>query len=53
MISKENKRIATTVSKTIYKVLQDEAEYQGRTVGNLVSQIIKHYIKNKKNISLE
>lgn len=53
MIKKENTQITFITSKKVKEILIDEAEYQGRTVSNLVNQIVNHYIKNKKTISLE
>ncbi|WP_373899254.1 ribbon-helix-helix domain-containing protein [Haloimpatiens sp. FM7315] len=48
MIKKENTRINVTISKKIHEMLVKEAEYEDRSVSNLVLQIIKkHYnIKN-------
>lgn len=48
MIKKENTRITVTVPKEIHARLIEEAEYEDRSVSNLVLQIIKeHYnIKN-------
>lgn len=47
MISKDNTRIAITIPKELLAQLKDEAEYQGRSVSNLVSWIIKNYFKAK------
>lgn len=50
MIKKENKRINVTVPKTIYDKLSEDADYEDRSVSNLVLKIIKkHYkIKNEE-----
>ena len=50
MIKNENTRITITLPKKTLKKLKNEAEYDGRSVSNLVLKIInEHYkIKNDK-----
>lgn len=49
MVNGENTRISVTTPKAIYKLLQKEADYDDRSISNLVLKIIKeHYgIKNE------
>ncbi|RXI70528.1 ribbon-helix-helix domain-containing protein [Clostridium tetani] len=54
MISKKNTRIKVTVSKKLNAKLKEIAEYEGRSVSNLVLHIIKEYVsKNYKDIYKE
>lgn len=53
LIRKENDKVTFIISKEIKQILKDEASYQGISVSGLVAQIIKYYIKNRKNISLD
>lgn len=47
MIKKENTRVQITIPKKVHKMLQDEAEYEDRSVSNLVLKIIKKHYKIK------
>lgn len=53
MIRKDNIRINVTISKSLNDELKEIALYEGTSVSGLVYKIIKYYIKNKKNISLD
>lgn len=50
VVKKENKRINVTLSKKIHDLLKGEAEYEGRSVGNMAAKIIKDYYRNKGKI---
>ncbi|KYH35813.1 hypothetical protein CLTEP_02060 [Clostridium tepidiprofundi DSM 19306] len=45
MIKEENTRITVTITKEIHKRLIEEAEYEDRSVSNLVLKIIKEHYK--------
>ena len=45
MISENNIRITITIPKSIHKLLKSDACYEDRSVGNLVSRILKQYYK--------
>jgi len=45
MISDNNIRITITIPKSIHKLLKSDACYEDRSVGNLVSRILKLYYK--------
>lgn len=47
MIKEENTRISVTVPKELHEKLLEEAEYEDRSVSNLVLKIIKDYYKIK------
>lgn len=47
MIKNENTRITFTLPKKIYKRLEKEADYEDRSVSNLVLKIIKEHYKIK------
>lgn len=47
MIKNDNTRISVTVSKKLYEKLLKEAEYEDRSVSNLVLKIIKEHYKIK------
>jgi hypothetical protein len=47
MIKDENTRITITLPKKIHKKLQKEADYEDRSVSNLVLKIIKEHYKIK------
>lgn len=47
MIKQENTRITITIPKKIHKRLLKEAEYEDRSISNLVLQIIKKHYKIK------
>lgn len=49
MINDENTRITFTLPKKTLEKLQDEAEYEGRSVSNLVLKIINEHYKIKGN----
>ena len=44
-VSKDNKRIQVTIPKKIFNQLKFDAEYEGRSISNLVAKIIKDYYK--------
>lgn len=48
MIKKENIRVAITMPRSLHAELKEIAEYQNRTVSNLIVTILKHYIKTIK-----
>lgn len=45
MIKNENTRISVTLPRELHEKLLNEAEYEGRSVSNLVLKIIKSYYK--------
>jgi len=47
MIKDENTRITVTIPKKIHEKLEREADYEDRSVSNLVLKIIKEYYKIK------
>lgn len=49
MISKKNTRIKVTISKKQKEELKALAEYEGRTISNLVAFLIKEYLKNNND----
>lgn len=53
MIKKENVRVIITMPKELQELLKEQAEYQNRSVSNLVVTILKRYIKTKKNIDID
>lgn len=48
VIKKENIRVAITMPRSLHAELKEIAEYQNRTVSNLIVTILKHYIKTIK-----
>ena len=50
LIKKENTRIPVTMPKSIYNELLEIAEFEDRSLSNLILCIIKDYLKNKKRI---
>lgn len=41
MIKKENTRITSVIPKEVYKELVAEAEYEDRSISNMVAKILK------------
>lgn len=49
VIKKENTRINVVIPKKIHKMLMKEADYEDRSVSNLVLKIIKEHYKIKED----
>jgi hypothetical protein len=47
MIKKENTMIASVIPKKVYEMLVKEAEYEDRSISNMVCKIIKDHYKVK------
>jgi hypothetical protein len=53
MIKKENTTATFVLPKTVQQELTEIAEYEGRTLSNLVLFIVKEYLKNRSNTNKE
>ena len=47
LIKEENIRITITIPKKVHKKLERDAEYEDRSVSNVVARILKKYYKIK------
>lgn len=43
MISEDNRRICSIVSKEVFKKLEKQADFEDRSISNLVFKILKEY----------
>lgn len=43
MIKNDNTRISVTIPKTLYKIIEDDAYFQGMSVGKLATKILTEY----------
>lgn len=47
LIREDNIRITITMPKKLYKLIQDEAGYEDRSMSNVIVRILKKYYKFK------
>lgn len=47
MISKKNTKVTTIIPKEVYKKLAQDAEYEDRSISNMIAKIIKNHYKIK------
>lgn len=47
MIKKENTMVTSVIPKKIYEMLAKEAEYEDRSISNMICKIIKDHYKIK------
>jgi hypothetical protein len=49
MIRKENTTVTSVIPKKVYELLAKEAEYEDRSISNMVCKIIKDHYRIKDN----
>lgn len=45
MIRDENTRVTIIMPKKLYKLIKNDAEYEDRSMSNLIVKILKHHYK--------
>ena len=46
-VKDENTRIQITIPKKLRELIQDQADYEGRTLSNMAAKILKEYYNFK------
>lgn len=49
MIKKENTTVTSVIPKKVYKLLAKEADYEDRSISNMICKIIKDHYKINDN----